>query len=348
MSNPQEQAATNIADLLRSFQEVENRFHLDQKEQWRLQRRKDKLNSLCAGLHTCDGELSNQLRNYLYDIELLQPSVNRDNKAILDIVARTTSGPLWREVQRYLSSQPEDRDQVPWVRLKAHIERTFLSSDEDEKLRVNLEQLYQREGETLASYNRRYREATQRAYPSPRSADAERIVLRSYLKGLRAADLAKKVSLELRDQTLEAALEFVERVEAGLERFVGLQRAEEPMDTSAVQATAAPESDVLATLQKIQKGQERVMTRLSKLETSQKSSGPEGPDRYWPSQPRQPQRSVQPPRGFRNGERKVTCFHCGGDHYKVGCPLLPRPQRTPRPTTRDRPASDGPPAGQGN
>ena len=81
---------------------------------------------------------------------------------------RTTTGPLRREILRYLDSQEEERDQVPWARLKAHLERTFLSPDEEEKVRQVVEGLSR--NETLASYNRRFREAVQQAYPEPRSA----------------------------------------------------------------------------------------------------------------------------------------------------------------------------------
>ena len=70
-------------------------------------------------------------------------------------------------MQWYLNAQPEPRDQVPMARLKGHVERTFLSADEDEKLRVDVEQLHQREGETLASTNQHFREGVQRAYNTP-------------------------------------------------------------------------------------------------------------------------------------------------------------------------------------
>ena len=122
--------------------------------------------------YPCDGEVGNQLRNYLYDVELILPQYEGDSGAVLSILRRTTSGALRREINRYVEQQPEDADQVPWERLRAHIERVFLSADEEEKLRVNLEKCHQRENETLASYNRRFREYAQRAYPGTRSEDA--------------------------------------------------------------------------------------------------------------------------------------------------------------------------------
>ena len=321
----------SVEDLLTNLGDVEYTLHLDQREQWRLQRRKEKINSLCTGLTPCDGEVSSQLRNYLYDVDLLGPVVDNENAAILDVVARTTSGPLRREVQRFLAAQVEPRPQVPWNRLKAHLQRTFLSADEDEKLRSVVEQMKQSEGETLASYNRRFREAAQRAYPEPRSADAERAVLRQYLKGLRSAELSKKVSLELQTQTLEGALSFVENVEAGLERYMGLHREDipEPMDTSSVQPVqpAGTQGDLMTLLQKMQRGQDKIMTRLTKLETGQGSMGPPAD-----TTPRWANRGARTGNGGNFAPRQqgaaVSCFHCQGNHYKSGCPLLPRQPRT--------------------
>ena len=91
--------------------------------------------------------------------------------------------------------------------------------------------------------------------PCPLVRGHREVVLWQYFKGLAAVDLAKKVSLELEDKTLMAAVSFVESIKAGLERFAGLNRTwleEEPMDTSAIQPTANEE--ILAIFSKIQRG----------------------------------------------------------------------------------------------
>ena len=64
-------AAATIAGLLEQFRQGEDRFHDDQREQWRLQQRKEKLSSLCAWVSPCDGEVPGHLRNYLYDIPMI-------------------------------------------------------------------------------------------------------------------------------------------------------------------------------------------------------------------------------------------------------------------------------------
>mgnify|MGYP000574431695 FL=1 len=211
----------NLVGLYNDFKAVQTAFHTQQSGQWQAQQRKDKLRALSESLTPCDGEISAQTRNFLYDVDLLLPQLVNDNAGVLLIATRATCGPLRREILRFIESQPEDRANVPWARIKTHIERTFLSADENEKLRVTVEELRQNGNETLASYNRRFREAVQRAYPDPRTDDAERIVLRQYMRGLRSAELAKKLSLELTQQSLDAAMQYTERMEAGMERYVG-------------------------------------------------------------------------------------------------------------------------------
>ena len=338
------EVTAGLTGLFQEFKDAQVQFQADQREQWAHQRRKDKLRALTQSLTPCDGELSSQTRNFLYDIDLILPQFERDNSGILKVVTRATSGALRREILRYLDDQPEDRENVPWGRLKAHIERTFLSADEEEKLRVEVEQLRQQEGETLASYNRRFREAVQRAYTGLRSADAERVVLRHYMRGLRSTELAKKLSLELKDQTLEAAIEFVDKVEAGLERYVGLNRdeqKEEPMDTSTVQI--APQSgqketnpELLSTLLKIQRGQEKMAARLTQLEVG-RHQGNE--PRNWGFRQGSNRGNGNQPRSG-NGAKQVSCFICGGPHYQIGCPRQSMRQRAaPRGSSRNTPGT---------
>ena len=328
----------NLVGLYNDFKAVQTAFHTQQSGQWQAQQRKDKLRALSESLTPCDGEISTQTRNFLYDIDLLLPQLQNDNAGVLLIATRATCGPLRRELLRFIESQPEERANVPWARIKAHVERTFLSADENEKLRVAVEELRQNISETLASYNRRFREAVQRAYPDPRMDDAERIVLRQYMRGLRSADLAKKLSLELTDQTLEAAMKHTERIEAGLERYDGLNRevhTEEPMEVANINmpTPSKDSNDLTSTLAKIQKGQEKMAARLTRIESripgENRYGGQRKPNDTRPGTARQGQ--------FRN-PRPVECFICGGNHYQAGCP-----QRPPRPRVDGaRPSPDTP------
>ena len=268
------------------------------------------------------------------------------------IATRVTCGPLRREILRFIESQPEDRAHVPWARVKEHIERTFLSADENEQLRVSVEELSQKANETLASFNRRFREAVQRAYPAPRSGDAERIVMRQYMRGLRSEELVQRLNLELSEETLEAAMKFTERMEAGMERYMGLNRVkrrEEPMEVahinpmashinSAAQSSNVPslnsvapnsnDSAIASALVKIQKGQEKLAARLSRIES------------HVPAEPRYPKNNRRFPskpspsgQGQSSDTKHIACFICGGNHYRAGCPQRPPPQRRVQPAT---------------
>ena len=84
-------------------------------------------------------------------------------------------------------------------------------------MRQNIEAVHQNTAETLASYNRRYREAVQRAYGSQLSEDAQRTLMKCYLHNLYSTDMAKKASLEVELPTLAKLLTFTEQLEAGLQ-----------------------------------------------------------------------------------------------------------------------------------
>ena len=151
-----------LVGLYNDFKAVQTTFNSQQNVQWQTQQRRDKLKGLSESLTPCDGEISTQTRSFLYDIDLILPHLKNDNAGVLLIATRVTCGPLRLEILRFVESQPEDRGNVPWSRVKAHIEGTFLSADEDEQLRVTVEELKQNGNETLASYNCRLRDAVQR------------------------------------------------------------------------------------------------------------------------------------------------------------------------------------------
>ena len=175
---------------------------------------------ICSGIQKCDGELSTQTSKFLYDIDMILPRFAEDNKAILKIVPKTSPGALARDIQCYVTNN----ENTDWNELKSHLKHTFLSANESEKLRCVVEDTKQLAVETLASYNRHMREMVRCAYRSTLSDDAERIVLRAYLRGLISIDLAKKGSLEIPSQTFTETLTYTKKIYARLERFMALSR----------------------------------------------------------------------------------------------------------------------------
>ena len=70
----------------------------------------------------------------------------------------------------------------------------FLKADEDEALRKELDKVRQTAYETPLQYNRRFRTAGERAYPTAnRNADQNRLLVKAYARGLKESRLARKV-----------------------------------------------------------------------------------------------------------------------------------------------------------
>ena len=64
---------------------------------------KAKRKNISRSIQKCDGELSTQIRNFFYDIDMILPRFAGDNKAILKIVTKTSTGALSREIQHYVT-----------------------------------------------------------------------------------------------------------------------------------------------------------------------------------------------------------------------------------------------------
>lgn len=292
-------------------------FTQKQDKQWVTEARRHRIAAAAGNIIHCDGELSSQTRNYLYDIDLLIPQFQNDMEAVVQIVKRTVTGSLGREVLRYIADSTET---VQWSQLKEHIERTFLSADEPEVLRQIIDGIVQGAAETLASYNRRFREAVSRAYGTNPSEDAERTIIKLYLRNLKSVDMARKTSLEVPTPTLTAILKFTDNLEAGLQRFAALQRRdEEPMDLSPADE---PLTRIQMTLDAVVADQRSLRQAIDQA-TSQRAP-PRMVDRQNVSANPPPQfsRTRQPKRQRPTGNRDRTCYLCSGTHLAYECPHI--------------------------
>ena len=293
-------ATTGEKELAKLFET----FSEKQQKQWDVETKRKLIASKASSIAKCDGELTSQTRNYLYDIDLLVPQFTQDPDSIITIVKKTASGSLGREIQRYIS---DCTTPVTWLTLKSHIEKTFLSSDEAEVLRQNIESVRQGSAETLASYNRRFREAVRRAYSSQLSPDAERTLMKNYLRNLLSPEMARKASLEVSDPSLDKLLQFTEQIEAGLQRYQALGRNEEPME---INSATNP-------LQQIQEALHAVMVEQQKLRDDVHVGLHRTQDSSMPDPPRKVHR--QPvARQQTLGQRQ--CYLCSGPHMAYKCP----------------------------
>ena len=90
----------------------------------------------------CDGVVQSAVREWLTEVELARPYCNQNYDILLEIAAATTTGSLRREVERFIHT-PHPQGNMTWDLLKDHIRATFLSVNEDEALRREVERIVQ-------------------------------------------------------------------------------------------------------------------------------------------------------------------------------------------------------------
>ena len=200
----------------------------------------------------------------------------RVRNATVKIAQRTITGSLKKEVERFLSIQ-EHRDQVTWSELVDHIKKSFLSANEKDRLKAELEKIKQSSYESLGVYNRRFREAANKAYPHPRSEDAERTIMQAYARGLYNNKVFEYLMVENCTEKLEDAIKTTEQRQARIEKRDAVNRldTEEPMEINPLnpsppmtsqQAARDTQLESLRLMKEMAKQMERTTTRVAKLE----------------------------------------------------------------------------------
>jgi hypothetical protein len=188
--------------------------------------------------------------------------------AVLEVAAGTARGPLRKELERFVAHQVNlqaawagGRAAVPWNLVRDHLRAVFLSQNENEQLRAEVEMMKMNSFDTVAAFNVKFREAATAAYPQPRSADAERTLVHAYIRSLHAYDMKRKV-IEHHPANLDAAMHRAEQIDSDrdqCQRLIG--RREEPMEVGSVQQNAA--------LTALQKQLENLSTNVAKLSAQQ-------------------------------------------------------------------------------
>ena len=175
MDQNQFQAFTDgIAQMFNSLNDGMGVQYADQKN-------RDRLKNLIKSVRICDGNVPAEVREWIDEVEMTIPISPNLQGATIQIAARTVAGPLKKEVERFLGAQP-NRLQTPWATLRDHVRTAFLSANESERLKSELEKMMQSSYENLGTFNRRFREAAIKAYPGQRSADAERSIIRAIVE----------------------------------------------------------------------------------------------------------------------------------------------------------------------
>ena len=297
--------ANGISDLIQDIRADEATHRIERGQ-------KEKVKEQVKAVKACDGTVAAEVREFLEDIELAIPLLQGIHGGIIDLVTKTVTGSLRKEVERFLSTQP-NRLATPWNTLRNHIRVTFLSANEDERLKSELEKFAQPSYEPIPMFNRKFRDAANRAYPQPRTPDAERIVIRAYTRALYNSDIAKKLITDGHPANLEGAIAYTEQLAAGLELYDNMERPnrDEPMEIGSTKLSPQTPMDHLSkmadALEAIKLQNERLVTRVAKMEIEQEQ---------------QTKRQY----GYQN---RQACKFCGRkNHFSKNC--FKNPDRKPK------------------
>ena len=194
----------------------------------------------------CDGSSAELVREWIQNVDLSTYYTTRP----VYVAAHSSTGPLRRELERFLGTQA-NRHQIPWDAVRSHLQEAFLTPLEEDRLRDQLTRIEQTDGETIASYNRRYIELADRAYPRPglnlpRNADQNRTLLEHYIRGLRDDHVADRLVTHGHPQDHEQAVTMAQEYARDVFRLRLARRPrttprqEEPMEIGAVHSGARP------------------------------------------------------------------------------------------------------------
>ena len=197
---------------------------------------------------SCDGSSPKLVRAWLKAIEIARPYfavATREIDTHYLIVASLTGS--MRSCYEHFQAAQEARNEVTWAQVRTHLQDAYLTADEKEHMRSELEHIKQGAFESCAIFGRRFREAAHQAYAAAdRNEVVHKILLDVYIRGLRDKALVHKLMMETNPATLDEAFDIVaefiarkERMTRVLKREPEPSSTEEPMEVGALQEVAA-------------------------------------------------------------------------------------------------------------
>ena len=190
----------------------------------------------CAKVEPCDGSDPTLVKRYLRELELIPLQLR------FEVFEHTARDSLLRE-GLYWGRQQEGPRQ--WPGLKEHLIKAFVSQDAEGALRKELFAINRQPLETVVSYNRRFRDLMNEAYPMqfneqgqevPRNPDQMEILIKTYATGLRDRVLARKIITPDWPETIQQAMERTALNEKAGDNLVrlGYRDTAEPMEVDAI------------------------------------------------------------------------------------------------------------------
>ena len=219
---------------------------------------------------TCDGTTTGGVRTWMREVTL---ALNQVGPAfIIHVASRSCAGPLRYELERFIENvmitTHVDRHAIHWADLRTHIAGQFLEIDEQASLRDDLERIRQSAYEPTSQYARRFREACDVAYvPALRNPDQERVLLRTFARGLTSDTLARKLIEQSNPTSIEEAITAVTRYCERSEAYSRLGREEQPMEISVASPLPSTEDrPLIKMIDSLSSTVERLATKIAKLE----------------------------------------------------------------------------------
>jgi hypothetical protein len=310
-----------------------------QREQERL------LDTHIKSTRACDGSSIPLVREWLHDIDMAFPyfPVATADSRIQQIIMATVQGPMKRFYERFLDAQP-NRNNVTWPAIRASIRAAYLTPDEAEFLRSELETIKQTAYETSAAYARRFVEAANVAYDqADRNDVVQRIVLERYVKGLRSKTLKRRLCLETIPDTIDTAIAAVENFAVQEERHKRMTGddaddptpGETPMEIGAIRPldrphvvnSDAPSTDpsmaaAMLRLARQMEGLQKEMTKLKSNSLNPQAAAASTPATTPAFQPTQPIIPPLMPLKYpsHSPDGQTICYECGGfGHIGKNC-----------------------------
>lgn len=192
----------------------------------------------------CDGATPDSVRNWLKEIDMTVPYTDRT----VVVACKSATGLLKEEIEHHLGPNA-NRTRASWPLLKTHLQQSFLTPEEAERYKCEVEHMKQGPYETTGAYGRRFRRTADAAYPryagAQRNDTEKRLLWKHYVGGLKNTKMADRIINEGKDTDYEVAIKQAEKFEANQHRIkmvrgnaftdtANQERDEEPMDVNAV------------------------------------------------------------------------------------------------------------------
>ena len=243
----------------------------------------ENLKILRTNVGTCNGSDATKLRRWLRDIDRI---ATRDGDAMAkDVIFAAAAGPLADAMEAYYTDvatrrPPVLRADVEWQHIRDHVTPIFLGPHHRRTLQMEIKSTKQKVHEELGAYIHRFADAADDAYPQPRIATENALLLDIFITGLTNTALARKLRTDNVFNTLAEAFEEARRLSPLM-----------AMDTPTAVAAVKPNDnapDTIATLTK----------RLDKLSTKVGEQN----------------------RKVKKGDPSAKCYECGKPgHYGRDC-----------------------------